>query len=84
MLQMFGQPYHPNTLITVPPDTEAIINRVSTHHPLAMSKGTVPRDFASDFFHRKALSQRLMPALSLKNREVFCFSPLLTTSPGSW
>jgi hypothetical protein len=28
MLQMFGQPYHPNTLVTVPPDTEAMINRV--------------------------------------------------------
>jgi hypothetical protein len=29
MLQMYGQPYHPNTLKTVPPDDQATFNRVS-------------------------------------------------------
>ena len=29
MIQLYGQPYHPNTLCAVPPDTDAIMNRVS-------------------------------------------------------
>ena len=28
MVQMYGQPYHPNTLKTVPPDDQASLNRV--------------------------------------------------------
>ncbi|XP_023326557.1 proline-rich protein 12 [Eurytemora carolleeae] len=27
MIQLYGQPYHPNTLCAVPPDTDAIMNR---------------------------------------------------------
>ena len=30
MLQMFGQPYNSNTLATLPPKPEAMLNRVST------------------------------------------------------
>ena len=30
MIQLYGQPYHPNTLCAVPPDTDAIMNRVSS------------------------------------------------------
>ena len=31
MVQMFGQPYNSNTLATVPPDQDAMINRVRSH-----------------------------------------------------
>lgn len=27
MVQLYGQPYHPNTLVAEPPDTDAIMNR---------------------------------------------------------
>ena len=30
MLQMFGQPYNNNTLSTIPPDQDAMLNRVSS------------------------------------------------------
>ena len=30
MLQMFGQPYNSNTLATLPPKPEAMLNRVSS------------------------------------------------------
>ena len=32
MLQMFGQPYNNNTLSTLPPDQDAMLNRVSNDH----------------------------------------------------
>ena len=38
MLQMFGQPYNSNTLATLPPDQDAMINRVSRPHSLSLCK----------------------------------------------
>jgi hypothetical protein len=49
-----------------------------------MIKETMPRGFAYDLFHQKAPSQHLIPALSLRSREGFCFSPMLMTCLGSW
>ena len=37
MLQMFGQPYNSNTLATIPPDQDAMMNRVSRLMSLKLS-----------------------------------------------